>query len=44
MLRLLSAPGRRDLDSFEIFRRVPIDTRGVSIIPQIPLLRHRESN
>jgi hypothetical protein len=26
--------------AFENFRRVPTDTRGGSIIPQIPILRH----
>ena len=41
-MRLRSAPGGRDSDSFEIFRRVPSDTRGALIIPQNPHLRHAE--
>ena len=35
-----SSPDCRDLDSLNFCRRVPTDTRGVNIIPQIPFLRY----
>jgi len=44
VLRLRSAPCRRDFDSLKLFRRVPMDTRGMAIIPQNPILRHGESH
>jgi hypothetical protein len=33
---------RRDWTACDFFRRVPTDTRGGLIIPQIPFLRHGE--